>query len=62
MKSGAEKLATAMLAGMQAMQAENGWTFMDLRVEPDGRVWIESTGSLDLVELAGYVLEELEDG
>lgn len=49
-------LAAALLAGMQAMQADNGWTFMDLTVEDDGRVWIETTGAIDLRELADWIL------
>lgn len=63
-----DDLAAALLAGMQAMQEENGWTFMDLTVKDDGRVWIETTSSIDLRELAdklltaGWRLVPVEDG
>jgi len=53
------KLAAALLAGMQAMDKDDPWAFMDLTVEDDGRVWIETTGSIDLVDLARFVNAEL---
>lgn len=58
-----DSLAAAMLAGMQAMQEADGWTFEDLQVrdEPghEGDVTIETMG-IDLCELADHVLAALD--
>lgn len=52
-----ETLATALLAGMKAMEDESdSFVFEEITVVSDGKVWIKTEGPIDLRELADYVI------
>lgn len=56
-----EELAKALLDALRSLEKADPWAFMDLNPLDDYRaVWIETTGALDLRDLADHLIGRLQ--